>query len=211
MDYTLLKIINVDLANPFCDVFMTFISDKNNFIIPLILVGLYLLIRGSFRDRVFIVMTILSLIVVDMVVIKTLKRSIGRLRPHESVEWVVYRHMSQFHVRIEKRELLPPGSRGKSMPSSHVGNMAALALLLTLFYPRWRHAAWLLPLLMAYSRVYVGSHFPSDTLVGFLIGVLSAYGIVKSCEYLWKKLPSPYLKEVRACHPNLLPVSTPAS
>ena len=43
-------------------------------------------------------------------------------------------------------------------------------MLLTLFY-RWRGALYFLPaVLVGYSRIYVGSHWPSDVLVSAALG-----------------------------------------
>ncbi|GAB3661111.1 phosphatase PAP2 family protein [Ramlibacter alkalitolerans] len=64
-----------------------------------------------------------------------------------------------------------------SMPSGHSVTAAAMAALLCLVVPG-RRPAWRALLLagaalMAASRVVVGAHWPSDTLVGFGLGLLS--------------------------------------
>ncbi|MGW4473457.1 phosphatase PAP2 family protein [Nonomuraea sp. NPDC004354] len=61
-----------------------------------------------------------------------------------------------------------------SFPSNHSVLAAASAGALVLV---WRRLAWLvLPLaaVMAFSRVFVGVHYPHDVAVGFLFGVLMA-------------------------------------
>jgi membrane-associated phospholipid phosphatase len=64
-----------------------------------------------------------------------------------------------------------------SMPSGHSVTAAAMAALLCLVVPG-RQPAWRALLIagaavMAASRVVVGAHWPSDTLVGFGLGLLS--------------------------------------
>jgi len=61
-----------------------------------------------------------------------------------------------------------------SFPSNHAVIAAGAAATLTL---AWRSLAWLvLPLaaLMAFSRVFVGVHYPHDVAAGFLLGLLLA-------------------------------------
>lgn len=66
-----------------------------------------------------------------------------------------------------------------SFPSNHatiaVGAAVGLALA-------WRGIAWLtLPMavLMAFSRVFVGVHYPHDVLAGLLLGALTAFLVVR--------------------------------
>ena len=40
----------------------------------------------------------------------------------------------------------------------------------------WRAAVLVLPVLVAYSRVHVGVHWPLDVLAGFAVGALLALG-----------------------------------
>ncbi len=58
-----------------------------------------------------------------------------------------------------------------SFPSGHATTAFALATVLSLWYPRWT-AAWLaLATIVGWSRVALGSHFPSDVLAGAIVGV----------------------------------------
>jgi len=61
-----------------------------------------------------------------------------------------------------------------SFPSDHAVIAGALAMGLLLFDVRWGALAWLLALLLAFSRVYVGVHFPGDVVAGLLMGAAIA-------------------------------------
>jgi membrane-associated phospholipid phosphatase len=61
-----------------------------------------------------------------------------------------------------------------TFPSGHMREVAALCLLMVVF---WRATRWLalgLALVMAFSRVHLGAHYPSDVLVGGVLGLWTA-------------------------------------
>jgi membrane-associated phospholipid phosphatase len=63
-----------------------------------------------------------------------------------------------------------------SFPSNHTTFAFATATSLTLAYPKWYVAgpAYLVAGFMAYSRMYLGVHFPSDVFGGIVIGIGSS-------------------------------------
>ncbi len=62
-----------------------------------------------------------------------------------------------------------------SMPSNHVLNTAAAAGFLQVLYPKSGWIMWPLVAVQAFSRMFVAAHYPTDVLVGGLIG--SAMGV----------------------------------
>jgi membrane-associated phospholipid phosphatase len=57
-----------------------------------------------------------------------------------------------------------------SFPSGHATTAFALATLLALWYPRGTAGFLLVATLVGWSRVALGSHFPSDVLAGAILG-----------------------------------------
>ncbi|MFI6445250.1 phosphatase PAP2 family protein [Kitasatospora sp. NPDC050543] len=67
-----------------------------------------------------------------------------------------------------------PGAGDWSFPSNHSVTAFAAATALFLTHPRLGRFALVAAALMAFSRVWVGVHYPHDVLVGSLVGVLVA-------------------------------------
>jgi undecaprenyl-diphosphatase len=62
-----------------------------------------------------------------------------------------------------------------SFPSGHAATSFAGAALLATFVPRLAVQFFVLATLIAWSRVYIGVHYPSDVLAGALIGLAVAF------------------------------------
>ena len=75
--------------------------------------------------------------------------------------------------------------------SGHAANNfgAAIFLFLCLNWvkSKYRYALFLWPLLVGYSRAYLGVHYPSDILIGALDGMLWGFVFYKVFDYLIKK------------------------
>jgi undecaprenyl-diphosphatase len=64
---------------------------------------------------------------------------------------------------------------GFSFPSSHAVDAFCIAAFVGQFAPNLRWPLFIAAVLMAYSRVYCGAHFPSDVLAGAVLGCLMGW------------------------------------
>lgn len=122
------------------------------------LVGLAALIGGvgGRRGRSAVLLALLAVALSDLVSSQVLKPVFDRLRPCFALP--------------ESTLLLARQARSGSFPSSHAANSFAAAVAL---FGASRALGWaglLLAGLISYSRVYLGVHYPSDSLAGALIG-----------------------------------------
>lgn len=70
----------------------------------------------------------------------------------------------------------PPNSF--SFPSGHTMSSFEAATVLFLARHRWGIYAYGLSALIAFSRMYLYVHFPTDVLAGAILGILLAYGMI---------------------------------
>ena len=214
MDKQLLFLINREWTHPALDWLMTLLSSWG-FWTPIVVVLLLLLaIRGGFRVRAFLICAGLTVAVTDGLVCKNLKRLADRPRPHQAVEGVRQLDLAKATPRFlalgkplkSKLSKAPtPGEEidGRSLPSSHTANTAAVALVACFFFGRRALWAFLIPALVGYSRIYTGSHWPSDVLISLPLGLLVGWAVLAGLAKLWQKRGGKWLPRVHASHPQL--------
>ena len=93
---------------------------------------------------------------------------------------------------------------GPSFPSGHVVNNTIAATLLTLFYRRRGWLYWFVTLAVAYSRIYLGAHWPSDVLATLFLGIAEALILLGIFELIWKTTASKWMPSLYERHPTLL-------
>lgn len=58
-----------------------------------------------------------------------------------------------------------------SFPSTHATVAFASSWILSHRHPRWKVLVYLLAFLIAFSRIYLGKHYPSDVVFGAMMGI----------------------------------------
>lgn len=66
-----------------------------------------------------------------------------------------------------------------AMPSGHTSALFSIAFVMFTVDPRWGGVYLVLSLLVGLGRVFVGVHWPSDILVGILVGLASGFLVYK--------------------------------
>lgn len=172
LDIELLRDINLH-RNRHLDNSFLVLTNSTDFIatgVPVALLGAGLLKKDStaIRNGFLIGATLLSAAAFSTI----LKYGIDRPRP--------------FVTYPDIQKCAEGGS--PSFPSGHTSDAFAMATAVSLAYPKWYiiTPAFIWAGAVGYSRMALGVHYPSDVLVGALVGVGSAY----LCHMLNKKLNS---------------------
>ncbi|HYL81254.1 MAG TPA: phosphatase PAP2 family protein [Candidatus Acidoferrum sp.] len=167
-DAWIFHLINRSLQNSLFDRLMPVLSTKEYLLLPALAVLLCLALRGGRREWLLLLVGVAAVALGDQGA-NLLKAIFHRTRPCHLLPDV---------------HLLAGCSRSFSLPSNHASNMFAVAAVGWLALRRWRWALPVLAAAVAYSRIYLGVHYPSDVIAGALWGVVAGWLCVSVATYM---------------------------
>jgi undecaprenyl-diphosphatase len=177
LDTQLFYFLNSALANPVFDTIMPFITEVQPWILIYLFGFWFLFFKSGKKGKITAITLIITIIATDQINSSLIKEYVGRMRPCHVLD----------HVR-----LLVDCGGGKSFPSSHAANNFAAAYVVTYFFKKNQWFFYTIAGLMAFSRVYIGVHYPLDIIGGALVGLIVAYLITffvtKTDNYLSTKM-----------------------
>ncbi|GAB4316244.1 MAG: phosphatase PAP2 family protein [Candidatus Zixiibacteriota bacterium] len=183
IDTWLLLKLNAGAANPVFDAVMPIVTNIRYWRIPILIYFAALILFGGGKGRSAVLVAIVLFTITDQLSSHVLKDWIGRLRPCHVVEGV---------------RILDGCGGSKSMPSGHATNTMAAAIFFGLTFRRWFPLLLGLSLLVSYSRIYMGIHYPGDLLAGWMLGGGIAWGML----YVQRRYLQRHLERLRPFRPR---------
>jgi undecaprenyl-diphosphatase len=159
LDTTLFYFLNVKLQNGFFNFLMPILTNLDYWRIPLVLMAISLVIFGKKKGRITVILLVLGITLSDRTCNSLIKPLVGRIRPCNVLENI---------------HLLVNCTKSYSFPSSHAMNMFAGVTLLSYSYRKVKVILFIIAILVSYSRIYVGVHYPFDVLAGAVLGIFCA-------------------------------------
>jgi undecaprenyl-diphosphatase len=178
LDKKLLLYLN-NFHTPWLDSVMYYVT-QTYFWIPLYLLLLFIVLKDYKADSWIPLLGILvTIILADQITTSIMKPYFQRLRPSREPTLEGLVHL----VRDYKGGLY-------GFASSHAANTFGTAIYFWLLLKKkskWIVLLFVWAVVMTYTRIYLGVHYPGDILVGALVGVLSALAGFKLYTWLWNR------------------------
>lgn len=155
IDVFILEFVNLSYHNFILDNLSLIISNMG-LIYFWVIISIVLYLFGDKKGK-SIAKKMIVVLVVTTILTQLIKIIVMRPRPYNELSNLI---------------LLDLGT-DYSFPSGHTSTSTAMAYVLSCEYKRWILMS--IPVIVGFSRLYIGVHYPSDVLGGFLLGLVIAY------------------------------------
>lgn len=170
LDVQLLVYLN-GLGSEAYDGLWLFITKQTNWT-PFFLLLLYIIYtKVGIKQTLYILLAIAVLILITDQSTNLMKYTVQRLRPCNNPDII---------IRAVKT------SKSFSFFSGHAANsMAAAMFIYHVLKPYFKYTflLFLWPLIFAYSRIYLGLHYPLDILCGYLFGMMTGLFVYRIYQF----------------------------
>ncbi|MDD4067420.1 MAG: phosphatase PAP2 family protein [Bacteroidales bacterium] len=186
-DTVLFYLINGQ-RNPFFDYLFGFLSHNLSFVIAILLAVIFLSIKKFNKHFwILLVLVVLSFLLADRISVLCFKDVFQRLRPSHALEGVNLVKFSYWNLIYDYKGGL------YGFVSSHAANAFSLATIFAVLGKKYKLLPILIyswAILVGYSRIYCGVHYPSDVIVGGILGIGIGLLIVMLYKLVLKKYKS---------------------
>ena len=156
-DKKLFYLLNTNMKCKVLDKLMIYITQLGGVIFTVSLcLALIAFGKNHVRHLGFEVLTALS---ATTLLVHIIKKIVSRERPYNILE-----NINTFNLKL----------KDYSFPSGHTAASFSIATILYLNIPQLMIPVMLLALLVGISRIYLAVHYPSDVLVGFIVGSVTS-------------------------------------